>query len=283
MTSVHKYTNYKDEFTDKISARLFYKFAVVLFAFYIVVLLCTQAFYLNYSYITISGESMQNTINPNPVEIVTKDGRERVQDGVFVKLTQDVDYGDIVILKSNISNKNKTIIKRVLAFEGDHITIARVPKEGLLKGELRFMRVKSGSTKVEILEENYIRSHFEWIGGFEEGSCKLYGNVYYEDMFFTNYFGYYQSREYYVPQIGENVLFFEVPQENVFFMGDNRANSTDARFLGTYNSDKIVGRVVEIVKNGTKYEGNHFWWFNRIVSTIKVCWQEVLRFFGANV
>ena len=66
-------------------------------------------------------------------------------------------------------------------------------------------------------------------------------------------------------------------------MGDNRANSTDARFIGTKSTDKILGYVVEIIRDGSNYEGNNDWWKNRFVGFAKICYKEVLRFFGANV
>lgn len=275
MIKIEKFDNFKDDFDERVSGKLFYKFVIVLFAFYIFLIICSQIFYANYSYVTISGTSMQNTLNPNPVA--------SKQDGVYIKYTQDVDYGDIIILNSRITNYKTTIIKRALAFEGDFITIAKVPVEGVAGGEYRFMRKKLNSP-VEVLYEDYIKGYQFW-----SANKSIYvpsEKISYEETFYGNYkkLG-YKEKTFPVDELdGKEVTFFEVPENHVFFMGDNRSDSTDARsWAGTHETSKIVGKVIDIIHDGTNYPGNHVWWINRMVGFIKICWNDILRFFGANI
>ncbi len=282
-----EYKNFIEDIEDRASNKLFYKFVIVLFAFYMFLLICNQAFYSNFSYLTIFGTSMQNTLNPYPRKVTTQNGREESwQDGVYVRLSQNVDYGDIVIIQSDGISAHDSIIKRVLGKEGDYITIAKIDVEGVEGGEYRFMRVRADSGGVvEVLYEDYIRSYTEWTANeYHTGQITDANGIVYERNFYNYYTLSYPSKKFKVNELdGKEVTFFQVPENHIFFMGDNRANSTDARFIGTKSTDKILGYVVEIIRDGSNYEGNNDWWKNRFVGFAKICYKEVLRFFGANV
>lgn len=283
-----EYKNFMEDIEDRSSNKLFYKFVIVLFAFYLFLLICNQSFYSNFSYLTIYGTSMQNTLNPHPRRTIAQNGsNESWQDGVYIRLSQNIDYGDIVIIQSDGLSAHDSIIKRVLAKEGDYFTIAKIDVEGVEDGEYRFMRVKNGSGgKVEVIYEDYIKSYTEWTDNEHHSSQITINDVVYERNFYIYYNSQliYEKAEFEVAELGgKKVEFFKVPENHIFFMGDNRANSTDARVIGTKNVDKVLGYVVEIVRDGSKYEGNNDWWKNRFVGFIKICYKEVIRFFGANV
>ncbi len=275
-----RYKSFIDEIDERVSGKLFYKFLVVLVVFYFLIIFCSQAFYSNFAYISISGESMQNTLNPNPVVVSTNKGEELMQDGVYIRFTNRADYNDIAIIRSNLPTTHETIIKRVMAQEGDFVTIAKVPN---INGgsEFRFMRVKKNSAKVEVIYEDYIKSYQEW-NILKES---IVDDVSYEQRFYEAYQYYnYNTKTFKVSELGnKNVTFFEVPEGQFFFMGDNRAYSSDARVVGTYKYTDIIGKVVQIVHNGTKYKNNNKWWINRTLGVLNVCWKEVLRFFGAKL
>ena len=224
---------------------------------------------------------MQNTLNPDAKV------QEDKQDGVFIRKTQDVDYGDIIILQTHgqvqsQNGENPTIIKRALAFGGDYITIAKIDVlNSRLGKEYRFMRVKKSVGQVEVVEEDYIKSYELWTGT-SEGTSILVNGVSYERKFYEKYWTYFQCKEIYVAEMGQNVLFFEIPAGQVFFMGDNRSGSTDARTIRPFEVEDIVGKVEIIVRNGSNddYPAN---WFYKFKGFVELCWKEILRFFGANI
>jgi len=102
----------------------------------------------------VNGESMENTLFDGNYVLVNKIG-----------LLFGLDRFDVVVVKlkgskdmwGNRSNDD-TIIKRVIALEGDKISIA---KHGDLNGEYRLSLIKKGSDKVERIEEDYIKSYME--------------------------------------------------------------------------------------------------------------------------
>lgn len=272
------YIYFKDEKEDKISEKLFKKFVVIVLVFYIFIFLFGYLFYQNYAYITISGQSMQNTLNPNPVAVQTERGIEMLQDGVYINLKQTPTYNDIVVIDiSSVSFLNKeTIIKRVIALENDYVTIIRDSE----KNEYRVLRIKNNTNNIELLEEDYVKSYSEWSGSYFDNDIIING-ISYERSFYTTFSEYYQVTTF--NYNGNDVLFFKVPQSNFFFLGDNRANSSDSRGIGTLPISNVKGTVVEIVSNGTQYNGNNIWWLKRFEGFFKVVWREILIFFGANV
>ena len=74
---------------------IFYRFIYALLVAFALILILGIAFENGYGYVTIQGTSMQPTLNPDPVYI---QGQGTFQDAVFIKYTQDVDYGDIIVI-----------------------------------------------------------------------------------------------------------------------------------------------------------------------------------------
>lgn len=273
---VYKY--YKDEKEDKLSQKIFIKIIVIFCVFYLLIMSFSVAFYHNFSYVTISGKSMQSTLNPSPVAVKTDRGTEYLQDGVYIRHTHDVDYGDIVVLDTTYpgAKRKSTIIKRVIGLEGDYVTIARI------NNEYRVLRVRSHTSRVEVLQEDYILSYSEWSGESSEFDIVI-NDVAYESTLYEYYITYgYESKTFQVDELGgKEVVFFEVEEDSIFFLGDNRAHSNDGRSLGFFEKSKIEGKVIDVVKDGSSYKGNNFWWFNRLKGFFRVIWQEILRIFGA--
>ena len=104
---------------------IFYRFIYALLVAFALILVLGIAFENGYGYVTIQGTSMQPTLNPDPVYI---QGQGTFQDAVFIKYTQDVDYGDIIVINvPEQDNEDYSIIKRVIAKEGDYISIVKLP------------------------------------------------------------------------------------------------------------------------------------------------------------
>ena len=288
------YTQYfLEKREQKAASVVFRRFVCFVLVVFFIFFAINYSFNQKYTYITISGKSMQPTLNPSPTLITYyENGIQKeswVQDGVYVEETNDVSYNDIIIIENTVSSEKKTIIKRALAFGGDYITIAKIKLEDGTS-EFRFMRIKSNTSKVELLQENYIKSYRAWTDIYspsqeqmpqDEGTQTV---VYEVEFFETFYKSAYDSKLVPVKELGgEEVRFFKVPENEVFYMGDNRTNSTDSRWSGTVKKQKISGKVVQIVSNGTYFEGNYFYGFSRFGGFLSVVWKEILRFFGANI
>jgi signal peptidase I len=277
VTERQKYTYFKEEKEDEISKQIFRLFVFITIFFYIVVLAFSYAFYSKYTYISISGISMQPTLNSDPIAVVNNGSVEELQDGVFIDVTRSPKYGDIIVIDANELMGKKYIIKRTIALGGDYVTIVKLPNEN----EFHVLRVSSLSGTPEILQEDYIAGYDEWYQ-YSYASTTQINGVTYDGSFYSNFNASYSTATYSVDGIGDSVIFFKVPDNDIFFLGDNRAHSTDARSVGTVSEEKIVGVVEEIVYNGSK-QVNSFWWLNRLFATFRVFWKDILRFFGGNV
>ena len=267
MQDYPRYKNFKDEFEDKKLEKLFYKVLICIFIIYLLIFVVSTVFYSKYAYVSVYNVSMQSTLNPD-----IKNG-DQTQDAVYIKYTDDIDYGDIVIIKSDVSPRSETIIKRALAFDGDCVSILKI------NNAYRLCVKYKDDENVKILDEEYVKDYNEW-SLFAE---KKIGNVVYEKNFYDNAraFG-YLIYTFYVDGIG-NATFFQVPENQLFYLGDNRAHSTDARDLSTTELSNIEGKVIKIVRNGGKSKDNPWWWSHCISGFFDICWTDILRFFGANV
>ena len=269
-----EYKYFQEEVEEKKTNKVFYKFVVALVIVYLILFAIIYAYHASFEYVTINGCSMQPTLNPNPE---LKDIDE-VQDGVIVRLGHNADYGDIIVIDRG--ENEDSIIKRALAFGGDYFTIASVNVGGDV--DYRFMRIKEGSQEVEILEEEeYIKSYEYWnmIDGY------TLNGIEYESLLYTKYTEdlNYQTTTFDVPIGGQTypIEFFQVPEGQVFYMGDNRTGSSDARLSGPVDQTNIYGHVVRIVHNGTFIKEDPVkWFFQQIADFFAIIWREILIFFG---
>ena len=268
------YQYYKDEKEGKISQRVLIWCLVILVVFYVLLFITNSWFQNNYRYVTINGTSMQPTLNPNPVNINGND----VQDAVYIKLTsEDITYGDIIIIDKSTYNYNTSVIKRLLALDGDQISIAKVH---VVQGndnytEYRFMRIKEGSSEIEIVYEDYIAGYGIW----NSYVPILDNEVYYEPYFYRMFIEDSQTTTHYVEGVG-NVKFYTVMPGQIFYMGDNRTGSTDARWTGTDSQENVIGRVVSIVHNSTSIQNSLFWWTGRIKEYFAIVFDEIIKYFA---
>lgn len=269
------YIYFKDEKEDKIVQKTLIVLVCVVFAFYLFLMFAHSLFVANYEYVTVNGLSMQPTLNSVPVMV---NGKE-VQDGVYIRLTNDVDYGDIII----IDKGEHSVIKRMIAKDGDKLSIAKVSTPN---GEqYRVLRIKYGSNKVENMYEEYI-----------EGTCKsLDGNVYhvgydlwsaqngrtedgveYESTFYSNYIsnGLYQTST--VSYDEQEIKFITVSTGKFFYLGDNRTNSYDSRGAGLESYDNIIGRVVSIAHNASSYKNSWTFSFQKVGGYLEIVWKEII-------
>ena len=143
--------------------------------------------------------------------------------------------------------------------------------------------MKNGSDEVEVLEESYIKSHYEWVNTYYENQPQDIETpqVIYEPFFYPTFSNGYDSKIVNVEEYGFDVKFFQVPEGEIFYLGDNRTNSSDSRDkdLGTTEKNNILGKVVKIVRNGAACDKNGLWWLNRAGGYFSVIWDNILEFF----
>ena len=210
-------------------------------------------------------------------------------DGVYVDRLKQPEIFDIVVAKRG----NENVIKRLLAVEGDYITIAKAIGDDGLE-HFYFFKIPAGESltdeqaRLEETGENgyRIREVVDWdsvgktyslsvnVGG--ENKTHLYedGTISGVSGFFSAFLDEFDQNNYddnyYVSS--EGLVYVRVPEGKVFYMGDNRGHSTDCRYYGFVDKEKIVGRVELVVQD--------FNFFNRILLVAKYYFGEVTDFFA---
>ena len=273
---------YKKDIKRQRALRLFVKFLYILLVFYFVMLFSHILFNINYRFLTISGPSMQPTLNPNPTEI----NGVLYQDGVYMKYTQDIAYGDIIIVDREEEKgiKGYTVIKRAMAFGGDKISIAKLPVGENGEFEYRFIRIKAGDEVEDIvyqgqddeyiIYEDYILGYDDW----GELRTNQYNGVEYENDFYVNFI-FNNHKEIHLVTVGSQtfqVEFYQVEQGQVFYLGDNRNFSQDSRITGTASMEKVVGKVVAIIRNGNSILG----WADTVWEYFVILYNEFIGLFS---
>ncbi len=185
-------------------------------------------FIYTHEYYPVTGQSMYPTINGNGVD----------ENGVYVNPMDTGEFQDIVVA---IADDGKTVIKRLLGFEGDIVGFIEEDN-----GEVCYYRIPAGTSEQEIknnlsnfkVQEDYVQDksgnkiqmkYFEnMISSYEEEQNKVY--------IFDN-----QNIHIYT--------FYKIPENEVFIMGDNRGHTTDSSSYGSLPAERIIGKVDYMVKN----------------------------------
>ena len=116
---------------------------------------------------------------------------------------------DIVVIEDHSTGYTHPLVKRVIAVGGDKV---RVTEYGV-------------SVNGEALDESYV---------FIDSPRYTY-NVYPPEALFDNDTLVYEDGYYYE---------FEVPEGEIFVLGDHRNNSADSRKFGTISADSVLGKVL---------------------------------------
>ena len=186
--------------------------SLLVFAF----IICSIVLVYKFIYIEtpVIGASMYPTLN-----------NTEYNDTALINSTQKGDVGDIIVLdlsKTDITEDNSYIIKRIIATEGQRV-------------DLRYVDDKLCVFVDNIaLQEDYTTND-----AFIEN-----GNNPYLYRAFTTYLTTHTDS---IDYNSEGLL---IPEGMVFIMGDNRKNSTDSATFGPVPVEAIVGRVDAIVKHG---------------------------------
>ena len=171
---------------------------------------------LVYETAPVAGPSMENTFN--------KYGDD-MNDTVIINTFMKYDTGDIIVI--DVTKKNSSTkefhIKRVVGMPGDIIDIVEIDGNYYLE--------RNG----KIVEEKYIKSRVGMVRTYEKFQILK------RDILFTSCFN-AQGK-------------FVVPKNEVFVLGDNRANSEDSSIVGSYKKEQVVGKVQYVVPHGVTVLG----------------------------
>lgn len=248
---MQRYDHYIDSREEKLVLSYLHKVFYVCLILILITTVFTAALHEKYLYSQVTNISMQPTINPDPSIVYDKDGNAvKVQDGVILDKYPKLSHGNIVVL--HIPNKSEigyiSLIKRIIGFGGDYISIKAVETE---EGEqFRVFRRKAGSLEVERLDESYV-VYENW--PVTNNTSKLYNGVKYDMKFFNVFLngGEDHDKNVYRFSDDDNTLYYKVPEGQIFFLGDNRAESADSRDLlyKTRPVETVVGKAVYIVRD----------------------------------
>lgn len=241
-------------------------------------------FSFQFTYFPVKGISMQPFINPNITVEDMNHGGDGIEDGVYVKRHADINYNDVVVIQK--PNEDYTIIKRVIALEGDKISIQKRPvKDG--QNEYRVIIKRKGASETaqpEVLQESYVKSYEEWSlqSSISWETNPEMGIVQYEGLFFNHYLnGGKPSEEKHV--VAENgMLFYELGNHEVFYLGDNRSVSLDARVNGPCKTSDVIGVVKIIIRDIRAPERSGMLWWYKFTSVMDYIFGEIGDYFAWN-
>ena len=250
----------------------------IVLIFFLIFFIWYTVFSVTHRYYIVEGASMQPYLNASIAPTDTSSS----QDAVYVNLKGKIDVYDVVVIEG-VSKTSPSIIKRVVAKEGDFVSIAKSGNSFFLfKIDAEDMTLNENneyttmvSDENALVFENERNTGYEiryddWNGVDE----RIYNGVHYDFGFYSQFIqGYVNESDaysYYVSS--DNLIYVQVPENSTFCLGDNRAHSSDSRTYGFISYDNIVGDVEITVYN--------YSFVNRVFEVIKYYYYQVEEFFA---
>lgn len=226
---------------------------MLLKAIFITFLICC-AFVAVFSFIYIctpvDGPSMQPTINAQCEYVGSKEISGNNTDSVYINRFATPTYGDIIVVNKP-TERGEYVIKRLIAKGGDKVAIEPIGSD------YKVLLIKGDSNIIEELQEDYLSDDISLQKCYD--SFKLYrtGGVNKGELVEEH-----GDKFEVINYKGNDCYFLKIEEDEIFYLGDNRANSNDCSNYGAYKKSKCVGRVDIIAKeskNNFSYIFLYFW------------------------
>lgn len=198
-------------------------FKIIMDIFFVVAIICLLTitiFYIIYLKTPVDGPSMMPTINAEYSDT------NNIEDYAYINRFGNIKRQDIIVIHKVSTDKDKYVIKRLIADSTEYVKIAK----NLETGEVDIYIKKQLDSEPIILEEPYLYSKKDNEKTLEKFEALKIN----DELTFTE----------------DGYLYIE--KDKIFYLGDNRARSEDCSSYGPVDKNLVVGRVDIIQKYNEK-------------------------------